>query len=76
MDQNSIEHRIRSNFARQGLMRTFGAAVDRVAPRQVDFFLTPKLEISQPHGLVHAVAVSGIADAKHSGTDLYGLETE
>jgi uncharacterized protein (TIGR00369 family) len=55
--------RIRASFARQGLMRTLGAALGRIAPGEVEIVLTPKPEISQQHGFVHAGAVSAIADS-------------
>ena len=60
---SSIAQRIRSSFAKQGLMRTLGATLGRVASGQVEISLTPKPEVSQQHGFVHAGAVSAIADS-------------
>jgi uncharacterized protein (TIGR00369 family) len=60
--ENSVEQRIRSSFAKQGLMQTLGATLYRVASGQVDISLTARPEVSQQHGFVHAGAVSAIAD--------------
>jgi uncharacterized protein (TIGR00369 family) len=60
---SSIEQRIRSSFAKQGLMKTLGATLERVTSGQVDIVLMPKPEVSQQHGFVHAGAVSAIADS-------------
>ena len=57
------EERIRSSFARQGLMQTLGASVERVAPGQVEIAMRPNPAISQQHGFTHAGAVSAIADS-------------
>jgi uncharacterized protein (TIGR00369 family) len=57
------EERIRSSFARQGLMRTLGATLERVSPGAVEIAMRPGVSISQQHGFVHAGAVSAIADS-------------
>lgn len=62
-DAAGAERRVRTSFARQGLMRTLGAALTRVAAGQVEIVLVPRPEISQQHGFVHAGAVSAIADS-------------
>jgi acyl-coenzyme A thioesterase PaaI-like protein len=62
-EENSVEQRIRSSFAKQGLVRTLGATLGRVASGQVDISLVPKPEVSQRYGFVHAGAVSAIADS-------------
>ena len=62
-DDDRIERRVRDSFAKQGLMQTLGATLSRIAPGQVDIALTPKPEVSQQHGFVHAGAVSAIADS-------------
>jgi len=56
------EERIRSSFAKQGLMGTLGATLITVAPGRVEIALNPHPAISQQHGFVHAGAVSAIAD--------------
>ncbi len=55
--------RVRSSFARQGLMTTLGATLESVAPGVVQIALRPTPEISQQHGFIHAGAVSAIADS-------------
>ena len=54
--------RIRSSFAKQGLMTTLGAALGEISSGRVDVELRPRPEISQQHGFVHAGAISAIAD--------------
>lgn len=61
-DGDSIETRIRSSFDKQGLMRTLGATLGRVAAGEVEVVLVPTPAVSQQHGFVHAGAVSAIAD--------------
>ena len=57
------EGRVRTSFARQGLMATLGASLTRVAPGLVEISVRPTQAISQQHGFVHAGAVSAIADS-------------
>ena len=54
--------RVRSSFAKQGLMNTLGATLGNVSPGAVEIALRPDPSISQQHGFVHAGAVSAIAD--------------
>lgn len=54
--------RVRSSFAKQGLMSTLGASLVSVAPGLVEIAFSPAPAISQQHGFVHAGAVSAIAD--------------
>ena len=56
-DAASADRRIRTRFAKQGLMRTLGATLGKVTSGQVEIVLVPKPEISQQHGFVHAGAV-------------------
>jgi uncharacterized protein (TIGR00369 family) len=55
--------RIRSSFARQGLMKTLGATLGTVSPGEVEIAISPHPAISQQHGFVHAGAVTAIADS-------------
>ena len=57
------ESRIRSSFAKQGVMQTFGARLVKVAPREVviEFAYTPSL--SQQHGYIHAGAITTVVDS-------------
>ena len=57
------EERIRSSFAKQGLMATLGANLGSVEPGKVEVVLIPCPAVSQQHGFVHAGAVSAIADS-------------
>ena len=60
-DESYVE-RIRSSFAKQGLMRTLGATLGDVSPGRVEIALRPHPAISQQHGFIHAGAISAIAD--------------
>ena len=62
-EQHAIAERIRSSFAKQGLMATLGASLGNVAPGFVEIVLIPGPAVSQQHGFVHAGAVSAIADS-------------
>jgi len=57
------EERVRSSFAKQGLMSTLGATLGSVAPGVVEIAIRPHAAISQQHGFVHAGAVTAIADS-------------
>ncbi len=57
-----FESRIRSSFARQGLMKTIGANLVKVAPGEAEIELPYSKAITQQHGFVHAGIVSTIAD--------------
>jgi uncharacterized protein (TIGR00369 family) len=57
------QERIRSSFAKQGLMNTLGATLGNVSPGFVEIAIRPTSAISQQHGFVHAGAVSAIADS-------------
>jgi uncharacterized protein (TIGR00369 family) len=57
-----FESRIRSSFARQGLMETIGAKLLKVGPGEAQIELSYSKAITQQHGFVHAGIVSTIAD--------------
>jgi uncharacterized protein (TIGR00369 family) len=57
-----FESRIRSSFARQGLMKTIGAHLVKVAPGEAQIELPYSKAITQQHGFVHAGIVSTLAD--------------
>ena len=57
------EARVRESFARQRIMRTFGARLASVAPGEVEIRLPFRDELTQQHGFVHAGVVSTIADS-------------
>jgi len=62
-DEDGFEERIRSSFAKQGLMTTLGAVLEHIAPGQVEIAIRPTAALSQQHGFTHAGAVSAIADS-------------
>lgn len=66
MEANAVdadyEERVRSSFARQGLMSTLRATLESVSPGAVEISIRPRAAISQQHGFVHAGAVTAIAD--------------
>ena len=55
--------RVRASFARQTLMRTLGATLERVGPGEVAIGLPRQDGILQQHGLVHGGALTAIADS-------------
>ena len=55
--------RVRSSFAKQGLMTTLGATLAAISPGAVEIVLRPHPSITQQHGFVHAGAVAAIADS-------------
>src|SRR5512137_289130 len=57
-----FEARIRSSFARQGLMETIGAKLLKVGPGEAQIELTYSKAITQQHGFIHAGILSTIAD--------------
>lgn len=63
MTADKQHERVRTSFAKQGLMATLGATLHEVAPGKVEIALVPGPAVSQQHGFVHAGAVSAIADS-------------
>ena len=57
-----IETRIRSSFARQGLMTTLGARLTHIAPGEVVIELDYGEHITQQHAFVHGAAIAAIGD--------------
>jgi uncharacterized protein (TIGR00369 family) len=58
----AFDSRVRTSFARQQLMATLGATLERVAPGEVDVRLPFQPSLSQQHGFLHAGAVTAIVD--------------
>ena len=56
------QRRIRSSFAKQGLMSTLKATLGDISPGLVEIAIRPDPTISQQHGFVHAGALSAVAD--------------
>ena len=63
MEEDAIASRIRSSFAKQGLMETLGATLDTVARGSVAIRLANKPAITQQHGFIHGGAIGAIADS-------------
>jgi uncharacterized protein (TIGR00369 family) len=57
-----FERRVRASFARQGVMRTLGAALARVAPGEVDLRFPFADALTQQHGLLHAGVTTTAVD--------------
>ena len=62
LNEAAVADRVEASFARQGLMRTLGASLVKVAPGLVEIAFSPSAAVTQQHGFVHAGAVSSIAD--------------
>lgn len=58
-----FEQRVRASFARQRVMETIGATIDRVAPGEVDITLPFRDDLTQQHGFLHAGIVGTILDS-------------
>ena len=58
-----FERRVRASFARQALMHTLGAALQRVAPGEVELALPFRDSLTQQHGFLHAGAVAAVVDS-------------
>jgi uncharacterized protein (TIGR00369 family) len=69
--------RVRASFAKQQLMATLGASLERVDAGAVDIRLPIRPEISQQHGFVHAGAITSIADSAcgYAAFSLMGLDS-
>ena len=55
--------RVRDSFARQGAMQLIGATIVDVSPGHCAIALTPRPEIAQQHGYVHAGILATLVDA-------------
>jgi uncharacterized protein (TIGR00369 family) len=58
-----FEARVRASFARQAMMATLGASLERVAPGEVDVRLPFRAELTQQHGFLHAGAMTTVVDS-------------
>ena len=59
----AFESRVRTSFARQKMMATLGATLERVAPGEVDVRLPFRADLTQQHGFLHAGAMTTIVDS-------------
>ncbi|MEX3016489.1 PaaI family thioesterase [Gymnodinialimonas hymeniacidonis] len=58
-----ISQQIQDSFARQGMMQSLGAQIERIASGEVVLSLRPNPEMSQQHGVVHAGATFALGDS-------------
>jgi len=61
------ERDLREGFARQSLMSSIGARLERIAPGEVDIALDSRADLLQQNGFVHAGALTAIADSACGG---------
>lgn len=54
---------VAASFARQALMATLGARLERVDPGEVDIALDHRADLTQQNGFLHAGTVASIADS-------------
>ncbi|HET7033142.1 MAG TPA: PaaI family thioesterase [Casimicrobiaceae bacterium] len=72
----SYADRVRSSFARQQAMALVGAELVAVAPGYCAIALTPRPEVTQQHGYVHAGVVATIVDSAggYAGFTLFPID--
>ena len=72
----SYADRVRSSFTRQKAMALVGAELIAVAPGYCAIALTPRPEVTQQHGYVHAGVVATIVDSAggYAGFTLFPTE--
>jgi uncharacterized protein (TIGR00369 family) len=59
----AFERRVRESFARQAVMATIGARLERVAAGEVDVALPFRADLTQQDGFLHAGVVTTIVDS-------------
>jgi uncharacterized protein (TIGR00369 family) len=59
----NFEARVRASFGKQKLMSTIGAALEKVAPGEVDIRLPFRDDLTQQHGFLHAGTIAAVADS-------------
>lgn len=58
-----FQARVQASFARQRMMATLGATLERVAPGEVDIRLPFRDDLTQQHGFLHAGAMTTAVDS-------------
>jgi uncharacterized protein (TIGR00369 family) len=58
-----FEQRVRSSFAQQAAMRTFGATLEHLAPGEVHVAMPFRADFTQQHGFLHAGVITAIVDS-------------
>jgi uncharacterized protein (TIGR00369 family) len=59
----AYDSRVRASFARQSMLATLGATLERVAPGEVDIRLPFRADLTQQHGFLHAGAMTTVVDS-------------
>ena len=59
----NFESRIRGSFARQRLMTTLGATLERIVPGEVSIAFNFREDLTQQHGFLHAGVSTAVADS-------------
>jgi uncharacterized protein (TIGR00369 family) len=59
----AFEERVRRSYARQRMLETLGAVLERVAPGEVDIRLPFRADLTQQHGFLHAGAMTTVVDS-------------
>ena len=62
-----FERDLREGFARQSLMSSFGARLEKIAPGEVDIAIDARADLLQQNGFVHAGVLTSIADSACGG---------
>lgn len=60
---DDYEARVRESFARQSVMRTFGAELARVSRGTVEIEMPYRADLTQQHGFLHAGVISTVLDS-------------
>ena len=58
-----FEARVRASFDRQAVMTTFGAALTRVAPGEIEVGFPYRADLTQQHGFLHAGILATMLDS-------------
>jgi uncharacterized protein (TIGR00369 family) len=74
---SAFEQRVRESFAKQQMMTTLGATLEKVEAGAIEIRLPVQAKISQQHGFVHAGAIAAIADSAcgYAAFSLMGAES-
>ena len=65
-----FERDLREGFARQSLMSSIGARLEKIEPGEVEIAIDSRADLLQQNGLVHAGVLTSIADSACGGAAL------
>jgi uncharacterized protein (TIGR00369 family) len=60
---SDLQEKVSASFSAQGLMATLGAELLYVAHGEVQIALSPRQELTQQHGYIHAGAITSVLDS-------------